>query len=144
MHKIIWILTIAISVGLVTTGNTYAGWGNSDREGRGDDGYQQVRVSITFSESERKLIHQYYRDTKQKMMPPGLAKKRKLPPGLQKQIKKNGKLPPGLEGRYLPYDLERNLHRLPKDYVRIRLGNDILLIELPTQTILDVISAVVF
>ena len=39
-------------------------------------------------------------------MPPGLAKKKSLPSGLQKQLEKNGTLPPGLAKRELPYDLE--------------------------------------
>ena len=44
-----------------------------------------------------------------KGMPPGLAKKQQLPPGLQRRVAKHGSLPPGLAKRDLPDDLEREL-----------------------------------
>ena len=103
-----------------------------------------VRVKVIFSDHDRKIIHQYYSGNKRKKIPPGLAKKKRLPPGLEKQIKKHGKLPPGLEHRYLPHDLERRLERLPGDYVRIRVGTDIVLMETRTRLVLDVITDVAF
>ena len=103
-----------------------------------------ARVKIIFSNHDRELIHHYYSQGKRKQIPPGLAKKEQLPPGLQKQIKKHGKLPPGLEGRYLPHDLEQRLERLPKGYVRIRVGTDIILMETATRVILDVILDVAY
>jgi len=107
-------------------------------------GNENTRVKLVFSDHDRKLIHQHYKYSKRKKMPPGLAKKRHLTPGHQKHIKKHGRLPPGLEGRYLPNDLEDRLDRLPKDYVRIRIGTDILLMERSTRLILDVITDVAY
>jgi hypothetical protein len=53
-----------------------------------------------FLPEERKIIYEYYhRGSPSKGLPPGLAKKGKLPPGLQKHLDKNGKLPPGLQKR---------------------------------------------
>ena len=72
-----------------------------------------------FLPEERKIIYEYYhRSSTSKGLPPGLAKKGKLPPGLQKHLDKNGKLPPGLQKRLepLPRDLEVRLPQLPKDW----------------------------
>lgn len=56
---------------------------------------------------------QYYRDRDRERalgwynehegnLPPGLAKKDRLPPGLEKQLARNGTLPPGLQKRIQP------------------------------------------
>lgn len=97
-----------------------------------------VRVKVAFSDNDRRLIHNYYKK-KHKKMRRGPRKKDRLPPGLQKQLAGRGKLPPGLQGRYLPYDLERRLSRLPRRYVRQRIGEDIVLIEVTTRVIVDII-----
>ena len=75
-------------------------------------------------------------------LPPGLAKRDRLPPGLQKQLDKNGRLPPGLARRALPADLES---RLPEraDGERVIVDNDVVLIQKGTDLVLDVIRDVV-
>ncbi len=74
-------------------------------------------------------------------LPPGLAKRQDLPPGLQKHIERTGRLPPGLEKRELPGDLRALLPiRSGQDY-RV-VGNDIVLIEIATELILDVMKDV--
>ncbi len=103
------------------------------------------RMRILFSDDERHMIHHYFREQYQhKKMPPGLAKKDTLPPGLQKQIVRNGTLPPGLEGRHLPYDLERRLRHLPDEFVRVIVGTDVVLMNRRTRVIFDVIQDVAF
>ncbi len=99
-----------------------------------------VRVRIAFSDHDRRVIHQYYGSKKCKKMPPGLAKKRCLPPGLQRHVRKYGKLPPGLEGRRLPQALERRLSPLPRGYIRIIVGTEIVLLDSATRVIVDTIS----
>lgn len=102
---------------------------------------ENVRVKVEFGENDRRLIHQYYagKHKERKKMPPGLAKKKELPPGLQKQLVKRGKLPPGLEGRFLPPDLERQLSPLPGGYIRMSVGGDIVLLDRATRAIADII-----
>ena len=101
-------------------------------------------IKLVFSDHDRRLINRYYHDGKRKKLPPGLAKKKRLPPGLEKQIRRNGKLPPGLEREALPYELERSLDSLGGNYLRIRVGADIVLMDARTRIIFDVIKDVPF
>ena len=94
-------------------------------------------VSIAFSDHDRELIHRYYAK-KRKHLPPGLAKKRKLPPGLAKRKQ----LPPGLRYRDLPHDLHRQLRHLPENYVRVKVGHDIVLMDRNTRVVFDIIVGV--
>jgi len=99
-------------------------------------------IDIAFSDHDRQLIHDYYYGgkykKKRKGLPPGLAKKDKLPPGIQKQLVRKGQLPPGLEYRRLPNDLERRLSHLPNDYARAMVGGSFVLFNEHTQVIFDV------
>jgi hypothetical protein len=99
-----------------------------------------------FLPEERKIIYEYYhRGSPSKGLPPGLAKKGKLPPGLQKHLDKNGKLPAGLQKRLepLPRDLEVRLPRLPDYWERVILQEHVVLIDRRTQRILDIIENVI-
>lgn len=110
-------------------------------------------VEAAFTELERQLIGEYYaprpaesavdKKKKSKDLPPGLAKRDELPPGLQMQLEKNGTLPPGLAKRDLPSDLELKLPPPPKGYRRIIVGNDIVLVEIRTDRIADIIYDIV-
>jgi hypothetical protein len=109
-------------------------------------GNENMRVNVAFNEKDREKIKNYYKHMgkakKSKTMPPGLAKKQNLPPGLQKHIEKNGELPPGLHKRSLPLDLERGLSPLPKGYVRVKVGGDVVLMDEKTRVVVDVIWGV--
>lgn len=94
------------------------------------------RVTLVFSDRDRAEIHRYYR----RNLPPGLAKRETLPPGLRKQLARRGTLPPGLEGQRLHRDLEMRLSPLPRGYIRLRVGTDILLLDERTRVILDVVT----
>lgn len=101
-----------------------------------DEGY----IDISFSDRDRRLIHDYYGNpAKRKQAPPGLAKRGgNLPPGLAKR----DTLPPGLQGRGLPNDLESRLSRLPDGYVRLKIGTDIVLMNSKTHVVFDIIHGV--
>lgn len=101
-----------------------------------------------FSAAERSIITGYFRDytldgqPRSKGLPPGLAKKDRLPPGLQKQLARNDRLPPGLEKRALPADL---LSRLPAGHPgteRLIVGTDVVLVDAATQVVLDILRDV--
>jgi hypothetical protein len=100
-----------------------------------------------FLAEERKIIEEYYHHGKKskKGLPPGLAKRDKLPPGLQKKLERDGQLPPGLQKRLepLPADLHRRLPRLPEYWERVIVERDVILIDRRTNRILDIIEDVI-
>jgi hypothetical protein len=111
-----------------------------DRRGyvyRADDGYG--RGPEGFSDRERDVISDCMADS-YRDLPPGLAKRGgNLPPGLERQLQRNGTLPPGLQKRVrlLPDQCEERLPRLPGGWVRVVLGARIMLLD-PGQRIVDI------
>jgi Ni/Co efflux regulator RcnB len=121
-------------------------------------------VHIVFTETEKKVIREYFEDTgyggyseetqessqgggkkgkkSKKGMPPGLAKRKELPPGLQRHLERNGTLPPGLQKKALPSDLQSRLPREPRGYERVIVDTDVLLVETATGVIRDIIQDV--
>ncbi|MEW5893823.1 MAG: hypothetical protein AB1697_11865 [Pseudomonadota bacterium] len=96
-------------------------------------------LRVIFSERDRALIHEYYA-ARAKPLPPGLAKKNKIPPGHAMQMERWGRLPPGIAYRALPGDLERRLSALPEGYARIVVGADIGILDTRTRVVVDVIK----
>lgn len=125
-----------------------------------------------FSEVERQIIRDYYHDRspvgsvrhtdiepiddggrgpKNKKakknagngaMPPGIANRDSLPPGLDMQLERGGRLPPGLEKRALPTDLASLLGHPLDGLHRQVVGTDVLLVETATGIILDILRGV--
>jgi hypothetical protein len=75
-------------------------------------------------------------------LPPGLAKRDRLPPGLARQLKRHGRLPPGLQKRALPKDLQDRLPDAPEGTERAIVGNDVVLIQKGTNLVLDILKGV--
>jgi hypothetical protein len=98
-----------------------------------------------FGKRQKSIIRDWFSNKKNlKGLPPGLAKRKRLPPGLERQLQKNGSLPPGLQKRVhsLPLDLERLLPDLPKGIGRVIIGVDIVLLDKTSNTILDIVRKV--
>jgi hypothetical protein len=99
-------------------------------------------VEVGINARDRVLIEDYYTERKKKIrkgLPPGLAKRDgALPPGLAKRAT----LPPGLQGDALPAELERQLTSLPANYVRVRINQDIVLLDKRTRAVLDVVYGI--
>ncbi|MGH9556040.1 MAG: hypothetical protein ACRD2Y_09500 [Terriglobales bacterium] len=91
----------------------------------------------SFSARDRRVINNCFREHASEL-PPGLAKRESLPPGLQRQLEKNGTLPPGLQKRVqpLPAVCENDLPRLPRDLERVIFGRRVMLLD-PAYKILD-------
>jgi len=106
-------------------------------------GGEDFKAAVVFSDSDRAKIERYYDSRhnrhKDKKLPPGLAKKDASHPGLRNYIRKNRMLPPDITGEKLPPDLESTLSRLPSDYVRLRVGGDVVLMHEKTRYVLDVV-----
>ena len=108
-------------------------WRDKDRDHDDDDD----RRGYGFGDRDRDEIRgwyaAHYRD-----LPPGLAKKDRLPPGLERQLVIRGTLPPGLEKRVyaVPVDLERQLPPPPPDCDRVVIGGHIVLRNRNTNIVL--------
>ena len=65
----------------------------------------------------------------------------RLPPGLEKQLRRRGTLPPGLQKKVqpVPVGLERQLRVLPTGWRRVVVGGNIILMDEKTSLIYDVV-----
>lgn len=77
-------------------------------------------------------------------LPPGLAKRRPLPPGLRKQLRERGELPPGLQKRLVPVPppLAARLPPAPPYYDRYFAGDDLIIVDNRTHRIAAIIRDV--
>ncbi|MBI3570688.1 MAG: hypothetical protein HY082_06240 [Gammaproteobacteria bacterium] len=72
-------------------------------------------------------------------LPPGLAMRDNLPPGLAR----HDRLPDDVRYEPLPRDLDRQLPPLPsKDYVRVIVGTDLLILNKKTHVVLDIAKVI--
>ena len=109
-----------------------------------DQGQDHRRLSaIVFTERDRVLITDWFRANGGDL-PPGLAKRDRLPPGLEKQLRERGTLPPGLQKRVqpLPYELERELQPLPGGYRRGVIGGSVIIMNEETSVIYAILRNV--
>lgn len=101
---------------------------------------------IFLSEIERRLIRSYYDrnyaryvDGGRKHLPPGLAKKGWLPPGIYKQLAAGRYLPGDIVLHELPHELRNQLPRRAGE--RLYIADDkVLLVQVATNLILDVLT----
>ena len=104
-------------------------------------------VDIAFTNNDKAAIQRYYGSYRErdrddddrgkhgKKVPPGLAKKGGMPPGLAKRQR----LPDEVKYEVLPRELDVKLSPLPSaDYVRVRVGRDIAILDKRTRVVLDV------
>ncbi len=118
------------------------GKGKGHGKGKGEERAQEEQAERggRASSDEVRIIRDYYSNTAN--LPPGLAKRGSLPPGLARQLRRNGTLPPGLAKRAapLPDDLERRLPPLPDGRRRWIIGDRVITVDDRTQRIMDVMS----
>ncbi len=109
-------------------------------EARQRDREDLPESKIIFTEEERTIVIHWFR-TDRSDLPPGLAKRDHLPPGLEKHLRERGTLPPGLQKRMqpLPIELERQMRRLPSGYRRVVISGDVILMNERTSVVYDII-----
>jgi hypothetical protein len=115
------------------------------RGGESDGGGDDARLRLRFDDDQARIIRDWFDDDDHlRGLPPGLAKRDRLPPGLEKQLERNGRLPPGLEKKLhpLPDDLAVRLPRLPDGYRRGILGESLIVLDERTSAIIDVIHGI--
>jgi len=67
-----------------------------------------------------------------------------LPPGIAKNLQRGKPLPPGIAKRYPPYDVLQRLPPLQDGYEYIVVAGKVLLIEIATQVVRDILVDVLF
>ncbi len=105
------------------------GNGHHENHGRGHEHYRD----------HDRDIRGWYR-THYNHLPPGLAKRDRLPPGLERQLIVNGTLPPGLRGHMqpCPRELEVMLPPPPPNHVHVFIGGNLVLYNRASFQIADV------
>jgi len=142
MRSTRWILALAVGV-FMFTGNGAMAQGNGNGHGKGHDkhGAEDDQEDRYYKDRDRETARGWY-DEHQNNLPPGLAKKDRLPPGLEKQLVRRGTLPPGLQKRLqpVPVDLERRLPPPPPECGHVLVGGHIVLLNQRTHVVVDLVS----
>ena len=99
----------------------------------------EVGVDVVFTDGEASIIRAYYWD----QAAPRNGKKKNhggLPPGIAKNLQRGKSLPPGIAKQALPAGLNDLLSPPPDGFERIVLSGKVLLVEIATQVIHDVLD----
>ena len=152
--RVFLILTLALLAGCSSTGGS--GYGShpssssASTHGRAP-ARTAVGVEVVFTEEEVRIIRAYYETHGESAgygrgngKGKGNKKAGGLPPGIAKNLARGKPLPPGLASSTLPYDLQRQLPPVPNGYERIVVPGKILLIEVATQVVRDVLTDAMF
>jgi hypothetical protein len=107
------------------------GHGKGHGEGHGHDRYD---------DHDRDAARGWYR-THYSHLPPGLAKRDRLPPGLERQLVVRGTLPPGLREKMqpCPHELEAMFPPPPPNYAHVVIGGNVVLVNRLNFQIADVL-----
>lgn len=136
--------TLILSVGLTPA------FADRDHDRGDDDNGHGHGHAYGHSKHDRDDDHGYYRDHDRDLhdwyrshydhLPPGLAKRDRLPPGLERQLVVRGTLPPGLrrEMHPCPIEVERFLPPPPSGYMHTIIGGHIVLVNRRTFLVLDI------
>src|SRR5712671_1736260 len=139
MRAIRWMVTCGLGAFLLTNSFALAqGRGNGHGKGHGKHGNDDDQGEY-YKDRDRETIRGWY-DEHRSNLPPGLAKRDQLPPGLEKQLVRRGTLPPGLQKKLqpCPEDLERRLPPPPPDCAHVLIGGHIVLLNRSTNVVVDI------
>lgn len=104
----------------------------------------EVGVGIVFSDDEIQIISGYYkRDDALSYHGRKKHGRKGLPPGIAKNLRRGKPLPPGIAKQHLPPDLIAALPPVPRGYERVIIDGRIVLVEIATQVIRDVLTDLV-
>jgi Ni/Co efflux regulator RcnB len=134
MRKITLMALLALAIGV-------AGWTTASRTA------DAASIDVSFSLKEKQVIVNFFAGSgDQGGQGKGKKKKKKgaggsqgIPPGL---AKKGGALPPGIAKKQLPNNLLSQLPPPPQGYERVIVDNDVLLVNIATQIVHDVLTGV--
>jgi Ni/Co efflux regulator RcnB len=156
--KMRWWAALCVSAVFALTGSAACAQGNSQGHGHGQDqdeghghghGHGKDHHGEDrdhrgwYSQHDRDELRVWYRERQDDGdLPPGLAKRDELPPGLERQLRIRGELPPGLRRkmRPCPPELVRELPPPPPDCEHVVIGGNIVLWNRRTNIVLDVVA----
>ena len=132
-----WMIDCVIGF-LMLTSNFALAQGNG--HGKGHNKHSGDDAQDYYRDHDRETMRGWY-DQHEGHLPPGLAKKDRLPPGLEKQLVRRGTLPPGLQKRVqpCPRDLERELPPPPPECAHVLVGGHIVLLNQRTNVVVDIV-----
>ena len=160
MKRTVWIVAALMTVLLALPAAATQGRSKNKGKGKSATTSQSARKSglsdhererlaakgHAFSKAHIRIIVDWFHNpTNLQGLPPGLAKREHLPPGLQRHLERNGTLPPGLQKKLqpIPVDLRHRLPRYPAGIRVVFVGGHVILIETSTSAIVDIIKNVV-
>jgi Ni/Co efflux regulator RcnB len=103
----------------------------------------EFSVGVVFSDDEISIIATWYRDHDTASQKRDSKKQKGLPPGIAKNLGRGKPLPPGIAKKYLPDGLRHALPPPPKGYERIIIDGKVLLVEIATRVIHDILVDIV-
>ena len=102
-----------------------------------------TQLTAVFSSDEVRIIASWYRDQGHEGKHQSKGRGRKgggLPPGIAKNLARGKALPPGIAKQHLPQGLVSVLPAPPTGFERVVVDGKVLLVEVATQVIHDVLS----
>ena len=139
-----WWTVICVSAVFLLSGGAVCAQGNGHGHGNGHGkhhGGDDDQGGWYRDHGGSDHIYDWYHDHEDHGdLPPGLAKRDRLPPGLEKQLVLRGHLPLGLEKRMhrCPETLERELPPPPPDCEHVIIGGHLVLWNRRTNTVVDI------
>lgn len=107
----------------------------------GTNAVADVGVSAVFTKGEVSIIAEWYSDHgSQATQGKGGKKSKGLPPGIAKNLARGKPLPPGIAKQVLPQGLVALLPPVPHGYERIIIDGKVLLVEVATRVIHDILT----
>ena len=104
----------------------------------------ELRAGVEFSKDEVSIIASWYREHGEVSQQKQRGKKSgSLPPGIAKNLERGKPLPPGIAKQYLPDSLVHKLPAPPRGFERVVVDGKVLLVEIATRVIHDVLTDVV-
>jgi Ni/Co efflux regulator RcnB len=98
----------------------------------------EIGVSVVFSKDEVRIISAWYREHGHDRG--SRVKAKGLPPGIAKNLARGKPLPPGIAKQHLPNGLVSLLPPPPHGYERLVIDGKVLLVEIATHVIHDILT----
>lgn len=103
-----------------------------------------ISASVAFSKGDISVIAGWYRDHRSpSSRGKGKGKPKGLPPGIARNLARGKPLPPGIAKQFLPQGLTALLSPPPHGFERIIVDGKVLLVEVATRVIHDILTDVI-